>query len=131
MKNFVNDLVAPVAVMCFKDLAIKDWSAICRNCITSCWKGKRNNMLFSKKKTNEPDLGFSWLQADMHSHLIPGIDDGAPDMATSIELVKGLTELGYKKLVTTPHILWDMYPNSAEKIAAGLDKLKQAVAAEG
>jgi protein-tyrosine phosphatase len=88
-------------------------------------------MLFSKKKTNEPDLGFSWLQADMHSHLIPGIDDGAPDMATSIELVKGLTELGYKKLVTTPHILWDMYPNSAEKIASGLEKLKQAVAAEG
>src|SRR6476661_7627807 len=95
----------------------------------SCWKGKRNNMFFSKKKTNEPELGFSWLGADMHSHLIPEIDDGSPDMDTSLELVKGLTQLGYKKLVTTPHILWDMYPNSVEKITSGLEKLKQAVAA--
>jgi len=88
-------------------------------------------MFFSKKKTNEPDLGFSWLKADMHSHLIPGIDDGAPDMETALDLVKGLAQLGYKKLVTTPHILSDMYPNSPNRISSGLEKLKQAVTAAG
>ena len=67
-------------------------------------------MLFSwKKKTDVPDL--AWLHTDMHSHLLPGIDDGSPDLATSMKLIRGMVDLGYKKLVTTPHILWEMYPN--------------------
>ncbi len=86
-------------------------------------------LFFGKKKSVDIDL--SWLGADMHSHLIPGIDDGAPDMETSLELVRGLQQLGYKKLVTTPHILWEVYPNTPAIIADGLAALKQAVAAEG
>ncbi|GAA4728189.1 tyrosine-protein phosphatase [Flavisolibacter ginsenosidimutans] len=86
-------------------------------------------MLFFGKKS--ADLDLSWLHADMHSHLIPGIDDGAPDMAASLELIKGLQKLGYKKLVTTPHILWEVYPNTADIIAKGLEGLKGAMAEEG
>ena len=52
----------------------------------------------------------------MHSHLLPGIDDGAKDMETSLELIRGMRELGYKKLITTPHIIWDMYRNTPEII---------------
>src|SRR5258708_22336676 len=48
----------------------------------------------------------------MHSHFIPGIDDGSPDMETSLELIRGLIDLGYKKIITTPHILSDIYPNT-------------------
>jgi len=63
----------------------------------------------------------------MHSHLIPGIDDGAPDIETSLELIKGMVALGYTKLITTPHILWDMYKNSNQVIQDGIAKLKEAV----
>lgn len=55
----------------------------------------------------------------MHSHLIPGIDDGSPDMETSIRLIRALVALGYKKIITTPHIFTDLYPNTPEIIGAG------------
>ena len=85
--------------------------------------------LFSKKPTHNP--AFSELKADMHSHLLPGIDDGSPDLGTSLELIRGMMKLGYSKLITTPHVLGDMYPNSPELINEKLDILKRAVAAEG
>jgi len=80
--------------------------------------------MFSGKKER---FDYSSLRTDMHSHLIPGIDDGSPDIETSLQLVRGMTELGYKKLITTPHILWDMYQNTSEIISEGLEELKQAV----
>jgi tyrosine-protein phosphatase YwqE len=68
------------------------------------------------KKGKNDGFDYGLLNTDMHSHLIPGIDDGSPDLDTSIELIKGLVALGYKKLITTPHIMWDMYKNSREDI---------------
>jgi tyrosine-protein phosphatase YwqE len=88
-------------------------------------------MFFFRKKKNLPPLDLSWLGTDMHSHLIPGIDDGANDMATSLQLIKGFIDLGYKKLITTPHILWEIYPNTSEIINKGLGELKAVVAKEG
>jgi protein-tyrosine phosphatase len=82
-------------------------------------------MLFKKKSKVEVDL--SPLVADMHSHLLPGIDDGAPDSAASIELIKGMEALGYKKLVTTPHILWDMYKNDESTIGQAKKTLGNAM----
>jgi protein-tyrosine phosphatase len=87
-------------------------------------------MLFFRKKENASvDLG--WLQTDMHSHLIPGIDDGSPDLGTSLELIKGFASLGYKKIITTPHILWDVYPNTREIILDKYAGLKNAVLEAG
>lgn len=85
--------------------------------------------LFSKTSSKKIDLSF--LRADMHSHLIPGIDDGPLDMETSLQLVRGMMELGYKKLITTPHIMWDMYRNSREMILEKLELLRAAVKKEG
>jgi tyrosine-protein phosphatase YwqE len=70
--------------------------------------------IFQKKIHHPPDL--SEVHCDVHSHLIPGIDDGAADMDTSLQLIRGMHELGYKKLITTPHIMWEMFKNSREKI---------------
>ncbi|HIM93920.1 MAG TPA: hypothetical protein EYM49_02625, partial [Campylobacterales bacterium] len=61
---------------------------------------------------------------DLHSHLIPGIDDGAKDLETSLLLIKELKALGYKKLITTPHIS-DMFPNSSRTILEGYRILKE------
>ena len=87
-------------------------------------------MFFFKKK-NIPPLDLSWLRTDMHSHLIPGIDDGAKDITSSLQLIKGFIELGYKKIITTPHILWEIYPNTADIINKGVSELKAAIDQEG
>jgi tyrosine-protein phosphatase YwqE len=60
----------------------------------------------------------------MHSHLLPGIDDGSPDPETSFKLINALIDLGYKKLITTPHIMWDLYRNDAETISSAYEVLK-------
>ncbi len=85
--------------------------------------------LFSKSKRNESaDIAeFGLLKTDMHSHLIPGIDDGAPDIETSLKLIGGLHSLGYKKIITTPHIMWDMYKNTREIILERLEWLRTTV----
>lgn len=87
-------------------------------------------MFFFKKKSIPP-LDLSWLRTDMHSHLIPGIDDGAKDVTTSLQLIKGFIELGYKKIITTPHVLWEIYPNTTDIINKGIAELKAAVDKEG
>src|SRR4030095_6652575 len=87
--------------------------------------------LFSKSKSSKIKVDFSVLKADMHSHLIPGIDDGSPDIETSLQLIRGMMELGYKKLITTPHVMWDMYRNSRQIILDGIEKVQAAIKAEG
>ncbi|WP_337994756.1 tyrosine-protein phosphatase [Polaribacter ponticola] len=58
----------------------------------------------------------------MHSHLLPGIDDGAKDLNNSIELIQKMSSYGIKNFITTPHVLGDVYPNSSETIK---NKLKE------
>jgi tyrosine-protein phosphatase YwqE len=82
------------------------------------------------KKSKEERFDYSLLKTDMHSHLIPGIDDGAPDMDAAVQLVKGLAELGYKKLITTPHVMWDMYKNTTLGILNGYEMLQQRIIQE-
>jgi protein-tyrosine phosphatase len=72
---------------------------------------------FFKKTAVPSDLAC--LRCDLHSHLIPGIDDGSPDLETSIRLIRGLVGLGYKKIITTPHINADIFPNTPSIIREG------------
>ncbi len=62
---------------------------------------------------------------DIHSHLIPGIDDGAKNMEESISLITNLKNLGLKKLIITPHVMSHRYPNNSLTIKAGLRDLKE------
>lgn len=66
------------------------------------------------------------VTTDIHSHILAGIDDGSPDIATSLKLVKGLYDLGYRRLVATPHIIGDFYKNNPVIINKELAKLKTA-----
>jgi protein-tyrosine phosphatase len=81
--------------------------------------------LFKSSPSSVPG-NLAGLRCDMHSHLIPGIDDGAPDMETSVRLVRGLCGLGYRKIITTPHINGEIFPNTPEKIR----QLQAALTAE-
>jgi protein-tyrosine phosphatase len=69
-----------------------------------------------KKKQYSPNNALNFIGADMHNHILPGIDDGSPDVETSLELINGLIELGISKIISTPHILADLYPNTPETI---------------
>lgn len=86
--------------------------------------------LFSKPGSGKEKFDFSSLKADMHSHLLPGIDDGSKDLEESLSLIRGMKELGYGKLITTPHIFWDMYRNTSDIIRQKLDLVREAVQKE-
>ena len=79
---------------------------------------------FSKKEEECNPLDFSVLKTDIHSHFIPGIDDGASDMETSITLIKKMQELGFSKVITSPHVMSDFYQNSSETILNGLNDVR-------
>ncbi len=83
-------------------------------------------------KKEEPLVPFSLsaLQVDIHSHLIPGIDDGSKTMEETLKLAKGLVSLGYRKAITTPHVMSDYYKNTPEIILSGLQELRSALAKE-
>jgi tyrosine-protein phosphatase YwqE len=83
------------------------------------------------KKSSLPPANLSVLKTDMHSHFIPGIDDGAKTMEDSLEMLMEMHALGYRKVVTTPHIMSDGYRNTPEIILSGLEKLKKAVKEAG
>ncbi|MBL7775312.1 MAG: hypothetical protein JNK89_04880 [Saprospiraceae bacterium] len=86
---------------------------------------------FSKLFSNPPLSDFSVLGADMHSHLLPGIDDGVPTMEEALEVIKGLHELGYSRLVTTPHVMAERYPNTTATILEKVEAVQKAVQQAG
>lgn len=83
-------------------------------------------LFFNRKKTHLMDL-FTDAFVDIHSHLLPGIDDGAKDIHDSLGLIASLAEVGIKNFITTPHVLGDVYPNSSAAIKKQLDKISQAL----
>ncbi|HEX5551730.1 MAG TPA: CpsB/CapC family capsule biosynthesis tyrosine phosphatase [Chitinophagaceae bacterium] len=81
--------------------------------------------IFTKNNTGDSSGDFSFLGTDLHSHLIPGIDDGSPDMETSVSLITSLHEMGYSRIITTPHIKQGYYPNDASTILPGCESVRQ------
>lgn len=81
-------------------------------------------IFFNKKKTRLRELIPSNF-VDIHSHLIPGIDDGAKTIDDSIKLIVALEKIGFKKFITTPHIIENLWNNTPEIIFSG-EKIVQA-----
>ncbi len=87
--------------------------------------------IFGKKKKDESFIALSDLSVfttDIHSHLIPGIDDGVKTMDESIEMILGMQALGLKKIITTPHIMADYFKNTPDIIRRGLDDVRKELA---
>ncbi len=87
--------------------------------------------LFKRKPEQVEDLDLKWMQVDMHSHLIPGIDDGSKTMEESLGLIRRLEGYGLRKIITTPHIMSEYYRNTPEIIRMGLEDLRRALKSEG
>lgn len=67
------------------------------------------------------------LKVDIHSHLLPGIDDGASNLEESLKLIKKMEEIGYKKLIITPHTDLEVYPNTKKSILKSFNLLKDTL----
>ncbi len=80
--------------------------------------------LFSKKPKNDNPYP---LEVDVHSHLLPGIDDGVGSFEESIEILQLMKRLGYRKVITTPHVMTEYYPNNREIIMDKLQGLQEAM----
>lgn len=78
-----------------------------------------------------PLSDFSTIGTDIHSHLIPSIDDGSASMEDSLHLLRELQALGFKKVVTTPHIMSDYFKNTPEIILGGLAEVRKAAQQSG
>ena len=89
------------------------------------------NDLFGKREKALGEADLSVLRCDVHSHFIPGIDDGAQTMDQSMELLTAMAELGYRKVVTTPHNMADGYKNTPEIILGGLERVRDEVRRRG
>ncbi|MFI5134755.1 MAG: tyrosine-protein phosphatase [Chitinophagales bacterium] len=83
---------------------------------------------FSRKKKRVASSVHP-LTVDLHSHLLPALDDGVQSEEEALNLIRGLTELGYKKFINTPHIYRVNYNNSSATIMPALNKLQQTIKA--
>ena len=70
---------------------------------------------------------------DFHSHLLPGVDDGSPDVDTSIEMLKALAKQGVKKVIATPHFYATQHSpeDFLEKRNAAVEILQKAIEERG
>ncbi len=83
-------------------------------------------MLIFKNK-NIIKLPFS---VDIHSHLLPGIDDGVATLEEAVGIIKKMRELGYQKIVITPHINSGIFDNTPEIILSQLEVLSNEIKKE-
>ncbi len=90
---------------------------------------------FFKSKQSKQNRIIEFLSnevvVDIHSHLLPGIDDGSPDIETSLFLIEELRNIGFKKLITTPHIRMEVYANTPSIIQEKLVLVEEAIRQKG
>ncbi len=90
--------------------------------------------IFSKlfgNKTQDSKIkvvgALSFLEVDMHNHILPGIDDGSQSIEQSLDLLKGLGRMGFEKFICTPHIMEGVHPNSIQTIEDAKDRLVNGI----
>ena len=87
--------------------------------------------LFKKKpEKRHTNFNYDSIMVDMHSHVLPGIDDGAKTPQDSVILIRKMMDLGIKKVIATPHIMVDFYRNTPETINNALNILKAELVKE-
>lgn len=76
---------------------------------------------FLKKKSKDPvELCFT---TDIHCHIVPGVDDGSPDAATSADLIERMQSWGIKRIIASPHVTQTTFENDASTIDPAMEKL--------
>jgi tyrosine-protein phosphatase YwqE len=87
-------------------------------------------MIFFNKKAILKDL-IPDNHIDFHSHLLFGIDDGAQTFNDTLNLTKALMGFGITEIITTPHVMQNVWDNSAESIVARQNDVKELLQQQG
>lgn len=83
--------------------------------------------IFKKSKEASSKNPFETITNDMHSHILPGIDDGAQTIEESLLLIETLVKQGMQNFICTPHIFKELYPNTPLTIKNAFDSLLPVV----
>lgn len=83
------------------------------------------DFFFKKEKVNLP------FETDMHCHLVPGVDDGSPDIETSISLLEEMIDMGFKRVFISPHVTQDTFENTSENLDESMAQLQAEVKRRG
>lgn len=83
---------------------------------------------FKKKKVVSAPFA---LHTDVHSHLLPALDDGVQTFEQAEEMVRYFQRLGYTKIITTPHVISDTYRNTSAAIQEKREALQQHLQRKG
>lgn len=68
---------------------------------------------------------------DLHSHILPGVDDGAPDLETSLAMARMAVDDGIRVMAATPHFLPGVYENESQDIRQRVADLQQVLQDQG
>lgn len=83
-------------------------------------------MFFSfKKKHSLLESGILKGMTDIHSHILPGVDDGSPSTASSLDLLNWFERLGIVQVWLTPHVMSDLTQNTPERLTTCFEQFKQ------
>ena len=80
------------------------------------------------RKAADANQNPCFWKVDIHSHLIPSLDDGVNTLDDTLTCLTQLANWGIQKVITTPHVSRDWYPNSTADIRAGLTTLQTLIA---
>lgn len=92
---------------------------------------KKLNIFTSKEHRQETPQRLLPVQTDIHAHLVPGIDDGARDICHGADMAQELERLGIRRLVLTPHVTDEVFPNTPATIDPPLALLKRELQERG
>lgn len=84
--------------------------------------------LFPSRRLAPIPLPYS---TEVHCHILPGIDDGAPDPASSIALIGELQKMGINRIIATSHITEGTFPNRRQSISDAFSRLSSEAASAG
>ena len=70
------------------------------------------------------------MKIDFHSHILPGLEDGATDLENAVELASAMQEWGFERITCTPHIT-NKFRNTPETIRPAFEMLQNALNERG
>lgn len=70
-------------------------------------------------------------EIDCHCHILPGIDDGPRTERDALAIARLLIEMGVRRVVATPHVIADVYPNTTARILEGVEDMRLLLRSSG
>ena len=74
-----------------------------------------------------PEINLAGIDTDTHTHILPAVDDGPQSMEEALVIIRGLSEMGIQKIVSTSHIYKDFYPNTTNTLRSAFKQVEKQV----